>query len=149
MAEASSPTVPAVASIRTAPISGSPPTPSSFSQGRHDPRPPVPALRGPGSPARFRAIESYGDDVEPQPRERSAVARDLGPLQLGHEHASTTAIYTFVSSDFRTRTLRRALDATLAQATTETTAAAKAAATAGAVSATAAAVGPRPDGSHP
>ena len=37
--------------------------------------------------------------------------------QVGHEHASTTAIYTCVSSDFRTRTLRRALDATLAQAT--------------------------------
>jgi integrase/recombinase XerC len=30
--------------------------------------------------------------------------------QAGHEHASTTAIYTCVSSDFRTRTLRRALD---------------------------------------
>ena len=29
--------------------------------------------------------------------------------QVGHEHASTTAIYTCVSSDFRTRTLRRAL----------------------------------------
>lgn len=36
--------------------------------------------------------------------------------QVGHEHASTTAIYTCVSSDFRTRTLRRALDATLAAA---------------------------------
>lgn len=33
--------------------------------------------------------------------------------QVGHEHASTTAIYTCVSSDYRTRTLRRALDATL------------------------------------
>jgi len=33
--------------------------------------------------------------------------------QVGHEHASTTAIYTCVSSDFRTRTLRRALDATV------------------------------------
>ncbi|MFI0234802.1 hypothetical protein [Streptomyces sp. NPDC017086] len=33
--------------------------------------------------------------------------------QVGHEHASTTAIYTCVSSDFRTRTLRRALDATM------------------------------------
>nr|WP_238428257.1 site-specific integrase [Frankia nepalensis] len=31
--------------------------------------------------------------------------------QVGHEHASTTAIYTCVSSDFRTRTLRTALDA--------------------------------------
>ncbi|MFF5211009.1 tyrosine-type recombinase/integrase [Streptosporangium sp. NPDC000396] len=36
--------------------------------------------------------------------------------QVGHEHASTTAIYTCVSSDFRTRTLRRALDTTVAQA---------------------------------
>lgn len=33
--------------------------------------------------------------------------------QVGHEHASTTAIYTCVSSDFRTRTLRRTLDATV------------------------------------
>ncbi|WP_341874589.1 site-specific integrase [Salinispora arenicola] len=33
--------------------------------------------------------------------------------QVGHEHASTTAIYTCVSSDFRTRTLRQALDATM------------------------------------
>jgi site-specific recombinase XerD len=30
--------------------------------------------------------------------------------QVGHEHASTTAIYTCVSSDFRTRTLRASLD---------------------------------------
>ena len=40
--------------------------------------------------------------------------------QVGHEHASTTAIYTCVSSDFRTRTLRRALDAAFTQATTPT-----------------------------
>jgi site-specific recombinase XerD len=33
--------------------------------------------------------------------------------QVGHEHASTTSIYTCVSSDFRTRTLRRALDQTM------------------------------------
>ena len=33
--------------------------------------------------------------------------------QVGHEHASTTSIYTCVSSDYRTRTLRRALDAML------------------------------------
>jgi integrase/recombinase XerC len=33
--------------------------------------------------------------------------------QVGHEHASTTSIYTCVSSDFRTRTLRRHLDATV------------------------------------
>jgi integrase/recombinase XerC len=36
--------------------------------------------------------------------------------QVGHEHASTTSIYTCVSSDFRTRTLRRALDGMVAQA---------------------------------
>ncbi|MEU0507582.1 site-specific integrase, partial [Nocardia sp. NPDC005998] len=36
--------------------------------------------------------------------------------QVGHEHASTTSIYTCVSSDFRTRTLRRQLDATVAAA---------------------------------
>ena len=30
--------------------------------------------------------------------------------QVGHEHASTTSIYTCVSSDFRTRSLRAALD---------------------------------------
>jgi hypothetical protein len=36
--------------------------------------------------------------------------------QAGHEHASTTAIYTCVSSDFRTRTLRSALDDTLTAA---------------------------------
>jgi site-specific recombinase XerD len=33
--------------------------------------------------------------------------------QVGHEHASTTSIYTCVSSNFRTRTLRRALDQTM------------------------------------
>jgi site-specific recombinase XerD len=38
--------------------------------------------------------------------------------QVGHEHASTTAIYTCVSSDFRTRTLRHALDMTLGAALT-------------------------------
>jgi integrase len=37
-------------------------------------------------------------------------------FQCGHEHASTTSLYTCVSSDFRTRTLRRALDDTLAAA---------------------------------
>ncbi len=36
--------------------------------------------------------------------------------QAGHEHASTTAIYTCVSSDFRTRTLRKALDDTITAA---------------------------------
>jgi integrase/recombinase XerC len=110
--------------------------------------------------ARFAAIRStlgLGPGLDFHSLRRSYVTHLIeagwDPLfvqhQVGHEHASTTAIYTCVSSDFRTRTLRRALDATLAQATTETTAAAKAAATAGAVSATAAAVGPRPDGSLP
>lgn len=36
--------------------------------------------------------------------------------QVGHEHASTTSIYTGVSSDFRVRTLRRALDQIIADA---------------------------------
>lgn len=36
--------------------------------------------------------------------------------QVGHEHSSTTALYTCVSSDFRVRTLRRFLDATMHQA---------------------------------
>ncbi len=30
--------------------------------------------------------------------------------QVGHEHGSTTALYTSVSSDYRTRVLRAALD---------------------------------------
>ncbi len=42
--------------------------------------------------------------------------------QVGHNHASTTSIYTCVSSDYRTRTLRRALDAMVAEALAETTA---------------------------
>ena len=33
--------------------------------------------------------------------------------QMGHDHAGSTAIYTCVSSDFRIRTLRRALDASM------------------------------------
>jgi integrase/recombinase XerC len=41
--------------------------------------------------------------------------------QVGHEHASTTSLYTCVSSDFRTRTLRTALDATVHAALTTTT----------------------------
>jgi site-specific recombinase XerD len=32
--------------------------------------------------------------------------------QVGHEHASTTSLYTCVSSDFRARSLRAALDRT-------------------------------------
>lgn len=36
--------------------------------------------------------------------------------QVGHEHASTTSLYTCVSSDFRVRTLRNVLDKTAAAA---------------------------------
>jgi site-specific recombinase XerD len=36
--------------------------------------------------------------------------------QAGHEHASTTSIYTCVSSDYRTKTLRHALDKAIAGA---------------------------------
>lgn len=36
--------------------------------------------------------------------------------QVGHSHASSTSIYTSVSSDFRTRTLRNVLDAGIAEA---------------------------------
>ena len=38
--------------------------------------------------------------------------------QVGHEHASTTSIYTSVSSDYRTRVLRSALDEVISRATT-------------------------------
>jgi site-specific recombinase XerD len=38
--------------------------------------------------------------------------------QVGHVHASTTSIYTSVSSDYRTRVLRAALDGVLAAAAT-------------------------------
>ena len=38
--------------------------------------------------------------------------------QVGHEHASTTSIYTSVSSDYRTRVLRAALDRTITDANT-------------------------------
>jgi integrase len=40
--------------------------------------------------------------------------------QVGHDHASTTSIYTCVSSDYRTRTLRRALDGMVAAGTSAT-----------------------------
>jgi site-specific recombinase XerD len=36
--------------------------------------------------------------------------------QCGHDYASTTGLYTCVSADYRTRTLRRALDQTVAAA---------------------------------
>lgn len=37
--------------------------------------------------------------------------------QVGHEHSSTTALYTGVSSDYRTRTLRAAMTKMAAEAT--------------------------------
>ena len=40
--------------------------------------------------------------------------------QVGHQHSSTTALYTCVSSDYRTRTLRRALDDLVVEALTVT-----------------------------
>jgi site-specific recombinase XerD len=51
--------------------------------------------------------------------------------QVGHDHASTTSIYTCVSSDFRTRTLRRVLDDMLTQALGSTPGAASRTSTAG------------------
>ena len=35
---------------------------------------------------------------------------------MGHDHASTTSLYTCVSSDYRVHTLRRVLDATIEEA---------------------------------
>jgi integrase/recombinase XerD len=36
--------------------------------------------------------------------------------QMGHDHASTTSLYTCVSSDYRVTTLRRVLDSTVTNA---------------------------------
>jgi hypothetical protein len=36
--------------------------------------------------------------------------------QVGHRHGSTTALYTCVSSDYRTTTLRKALNSALREA---------------------------------
>ncbi|NMR32544.1 phage integrase family protein, partial [Arthrobacter sp. SF27] len=36
--------------------------------------------------------------------------------QMGHEHASTTGIYQFVSDDFRATTLRAGLERTVTEA---------------------------------
>ena len=49
----------------------------------------------------------------PRPESEKLIKLKIIQQQAGHEHASTTAIYTCVSSDFRTRTLRRALDQTV------------------------------------
>lgn len=49
----------------------------------------------------------------PSSQTRSTTGLKIIQEQVGHDHASTTAIYTCVSSDFRTRSLRRVLDATI------------------------------------
>ena len=64
--------------------------------------------RGPGLPLAAPLLR--------HPPDRGRLGPAVRPAQAGHEHASTTSIYTCVSSDFRTRTLRRALDATMAAA---------------------------------
>jgi site-specific recombinase XerD len=71
--------------------------------------------------AEYRAALGLDDGLDFHSLRRSYVTHLIeggwDPLfaqhQVGHEHASTTSIYTCVSSDFRTRTLRRALDATM------------------------------------
>jgi integrase/recombinase XerC len=70
--------------------------------------------------AAYRAALGLDDGLDVHSLRRSYVTHLIedgwDPLfvqqQAGHEYASTTAIYTCVSSDFRTRTLRNALDAT-------------------------------------
>jgi site-specific recombinase XerD len=70
--------------------------------------------------AAYRAALGLDDGIDFHSLRRSYVTHLIedgwDPLfvqqQAGHEYASTTAIYTCVSSDFRTRTLRNALDAT-------------------------------------
>ena len=47
----------------------------------------------------------------------AAPAAPLAQQQVGHEHSSTTEIYTSVSSDYKTRALRAALDRIVAGAT--------------------------------
>jgi DNA-binding Xre family transcriptional regulator len=54
------------------------------------------------------------DEVSPtRDRDQDPWLDNPEPSQAGHDHAGTTSIYTCVSSDYRTRTLRRALDATI------------------------------------
>lgn len=75
--------------------------------------------------AAYRAALGLDDGIDFHSLRRSYVTHLIedgwDPLfvqqQAGHEYASTTAIYTCVSSDFRTRTLRAALDATARAAT--------------------------------
>ena len=50
-------------------------------------------------------------------RSQTRICRGLKiiQLQLGHEHASTTSIYTLAAPDYRARELERVLAATLAR----------------------------------
>jgi integrase/recombinase XerC len=66
-------------------------------------------------PAATRSVSTLGWTSTRSAAPTSPDAR-FGQQQVGHEHASTTSIYTCVSSDYRTRTLRRHLDATTAAA---------------------------------
>ena len=64
---------------------------------------------------------SYTSRTQPPPQNCRPEAHQPDGLkimqnQAGHEHASTTALYTSVSSDYRVRTLRRALDSTVRDA---------------------------------
>ena len=46
----------------------------------------------------------------PRPESQKLIKLKIIQEQVGHCYASTTALYTSVSSDFRNRTLRAALD---------------------------------------
>jgi len=46
----------------------------------------------------------------PRPEREKSIKLKIIQEQVGHSYASTTALYTSVSSDFRNRALRAALD---------------------------------------
>src|ERR1039458_9886639 len=50
------------------------------------------------------------------PSDRGRLRRVVRATTVGHEYASTTAIYTSVSSDYKTRVLRAALDGAIEKA---------------------------------
>jgi integrase/recombinase XerC len=90
------------------------------------------------SERRERVSEARVNAVFARLRERLGLPEELGPhclrhsyvthliedgfdplfvqQQVGHEHASTMSVYTSVSSDYKTRVLRAALDKVIAQA---------------------------------
>ncbi|WP_431030918.1 tyrosine-type recombinase/integrase [Plantibacter sp. RU18] len=73
---------------------------------------------------RYRTLAGLPDELTPHCLRHSYVTHliedGFDPLfvqeQVGHAHASTTSIYTSVSSDFRTCTLRNALDRAVSDA---------------------------------